>query len=158
MSAELNAVNNIMAGVRKSTGKGQAGIRKIAQSSSKTATRIYKKKEAARKAAEAEEKRKEKEKKKTSSKPTSSNKTSKPTSSNKTKNSSPKGKTPGVGNVREALGSGKISIEEASKLNPKGTSTPISKKPSETFTPKSKQKKATQPALPGMTKSKINQA
>jgi hypothetical protein len=153
MSAELNAIGNLIAGVKKSTGKGQASLNKLSRTASKTNKRINDKKTAEAKskarAAAAEEKSKGKDNKAS---------TSKPTSSSAPKKSAPKGKTPKVGDVREALGSKKISIEEAVKLNPKGTSTPLSKKPSDTFTPKSKTKKATQPALPGMSKSKVTQA
>lgn len=157
MSVELNSIKNIVAGVKSSTGKGPAGLTKIAKATKNAVKRKADNKARAEKEAAKAAKRKENEDKKTSSKPSSSNKPSTPTS-NKTKVNAPKGKTPGVGDVREALGSKKISIEEAIKLNPKGTSTPISKKPSNTFTPKSKGKKATQPSLPGMTKSKVNQA
>jgi hypothetical protein len=150
MSAELNAIGNLIAGVKKSTGKGKASLNKLSKTAGKTGKRINDKKAAEAKAkdraAAAEEKRKGKENKTS---------TSKPASSGTTKKSAPKGKTPRVGDVREALGSKKISIEEAIKLNPKGTSTPLSKKPSDTFTPKSNTKKATQPALPGMSKSKV---
>ena len=153
MSAELNAISNLISGVKKSTGKGQSSLNKLSRTAGKTSKRINDKKTAEAKAkaraAASEEKRKGKENKTSTSKPTSSGTTNK---------SAPKGKTPKVGDVREALGSKKISIEEASKLNPKGTSTPLSKKPSDTFTPKSKTKKATQPALPGMSKSKVIQS
>jgi hypothetical protein len=154
MSAELNAVNNLIAGVRRTTGKGQAGIKKLARTAGKVSSDKKKKQEIEDRRKAKEEKRKSNESNKRPSTTKASTKKSTPA----TKNNATKGKTPGVGNVREALGTGKISIEEASKLNPKGTSTPISKKPSDTFTPKSKTKKATQPALPGMAKSKINQA
>jgi len=151
MSAELNAVNNIMAGVRKTTGKGRAGVNKISKAYGKAASNKKKKQDIENKRKDKEEKRKSNEgNKKPSAPPASTNK-----NTSSTKNNSSKGKTPRVGDVREALGSKKISIEEATKLNPKGTSTPLSKKPSDTFTPKSKTKKATQPALPGMSKSKV---
>ena len=154
MSAELNAVNSLIAGVRKSTGKGQAGIKKLSRTVVKISSDKKKKQEIEEKRKAKEEKRKSNEGNKKPSTSKSPTKKSTPAA----KNNAPKGKTPGVGDVREALGSKKISIEEAVKLNPKGTSTPLSKKPSDTFTPKSKPKKATQPALPGMAKSKINQA
>lgn len=154
MSAELNAVSNLISGVSKSTGKGQAGIKRLSRTVGKLSSDKKKKQDIENKRKAKEEKRKSNEgNKKPSAPPASTNK-----NTPSTKNNSTKGKTPRVGDVREALGSKKISIEEATKLNPKGTSTPLSKKPSDTFTPKSKTKKATQPALPGMTKSKINQA
>jgi hypothetical protein len=154
MSAELNAIGNLISGVSKSTGKGQAGVKKLAKTVGKISSDKKKKQDIEEKRKAKEEKRKSNEGNKKPTSPSSSTKKS----TTVTKNKAPKGKTPGVGDVREALGSKKISIEEAVKLNPKGTSTPLSKKPSDTFTPKSKTKKATQPALPGMTKSKINQA
>jgi hypothetical protein len=161
MSAELKAISNIMSGVNRATGKGGAGLARISKSIGKTAK--AKDRDKAKKA--KDEDRKTKSDKKSSSKSESTKTTTVSPSSNKpksspTKRASSKGKTPGVNDVRTALGSGKISIEEASNLNPKGTSTPLSRKPSikdnksDTFTPKSK-KKPHQPSLPGMSKAKI---
>lgn len=69
MSVELNAVSNIIAGVKKTTGKGQAGVNKITKSYKKAVSDKARKEAFAKKKAEAA-KRKTEGSKKTSSKPT----------------------------------------------------------------------------------------
>jgi len=68
MSAELNAISNIMSGIKKTTGKGQAGVHKITKSYKKAVSDKARKEAFAKKKAEAAKKKAESSKK-TSSKP-----------------------------------------------------------------------------------------
>ena len=61
MSAEINAVNTLIAGVRSSTGKGQAGIKKLSRTVGKISSDKKKKQDLEEKRKAKEEKRKSNE-------------------------------------------------------------------------------------------------
>jgi hypothetical protein len=126
MSAELNAISNIMAGVKKTTGKGQAGMSKISKS-----YRGAVKKKAASKA------REEKAKSKASS---------------SKKGSTTQG--PSVARTKEDVAAyDKRKQNKANVGAPKTNKGSINlEEPA--FTPKPKTK-VTQPSLPGMSKAKL---